>query len=78
MHNYKIEIMSNSDVYLGEYVRGRKEGLGFYLYEKGGYYYGFFKNNEKTEMGVLYNTNYNCYYIGEFRNDERNGRGMQM
>lgn len=78
MDGYGIEIMSNSDVYLGEYVKGRKEGLGFYLFEKGGYYYGFFKNNEKTEMGALYYSNYNSYYLGEFKLDERNGRGMHM
>ena len=78
MHGYGVEIMSNSDCYLGEYVRGKKEGLGFYLYAKGGYYYGFFKNSEKTEMGAQYNTNHKCYYLGEFKNDARDGRGMQM
>lgn len=78
MDGYGIEIMANSDCYIGEFKRGRKEGLGFYLYNKGGYYYGFFKNGEKHEMGVQYNSNYDCYYIGEFNTDMRNGRGMQM
>ena len=78
MSGYGVEIMSNSDCCLGEYNKGKKDGLGFYLFAKGGYYYGFFKNNEKTEMGALYNVDYNCYYLGEFRNDLRNGRGMQM
>lgn len=78
MDGYGIEILSNSDCYIGEFKRGRKEGLGFYLYNKGGYYYGFFKNGEKHEMGVQYLANYDCYYIGQFNEDMRSGRGMQM
>ena len=70
--------MFNSDCYIGEFKRGKKEGLGFYLFGKGGYYYGFFKNNERTEMGVLYNVNYACYYLGEFKGDVRSGRGLQV
>lgn len=70
--------MANSDCFFGKYAKGKKEGMGLYLYGKGGYYFGNFKNNEKIGMGVLYNKNYDYYYLGEFKGDLKNGVGREM
>lgn len=49
-----------------------------YLFGKGGYYYGFFKNNEKSGMGVLYTKYNHSYYFGTFENDKKSGKGTEV
>lgn len=37
-------------MYIGEF-KNEKEGLGVYFYFRGGFYYGFFKNDKQHDFG---------------------------
>ena len=41
-----------------------KNGLGIYLFEKQGYYYGFFKDGEREGYGELSNKQHKIIYKG--------------
>ena len=60
--------------YDGDFVNGRKEGNGKYIYEDGNYYIGEWLNNRKNGRGILYKSDGNIIYTGVFINDNHNSK----
>jgi hypothetical protein len=54
----------NNIQYKGNFIKGSKEGLGYFIYKNGNKYKGYFKNNKKDGFGILYYKNVDKY-IGE-------------
>lgn len=52
--NYK-----NGDKYIGETVKGQRDGYGIYYYTNGNYYYGQYKNNNRDGYGAMFKTDNN-------------------
>ena len=54
-HGYGISILTNGDVYSGEFKNGVRDGYGEYIYakENGAKYSGYYKDNKKSGHGVF-------------------------
>ena len=64
----------NNIQYKGNFIKGSKEGLGYFIYKNGNKYKGYFKNNKKDGFGILYYKN-GDKYIGEWTEDKKDGIG---
>ena len=82
----------NGDIkYDGEFVKGKKQGLGKYYFSdynwyvwedgkkfyflKGDYYFGQFLNDSMHGKGIIYLSNGTIKYDGDFENNKFNGVG---
>ena len=57
--------------YDGEFINGKCEGTGKYVWEDGEYYLGQWKNGLKHGKGILYYKDGSIKYDGGFINDKR-------
>ena len=57
-------------MYEGDFVNGKFEGNGKYIWEHGGYYIGQCKNGLANGKGTLYNKNGDIIQKGNWINDE--------
>ena len=64
----------NNIQYKGNFIKGSKEGLGYFIYKNGNKYKGYFKNNKKDGFGILYYKN-GDKSIGEWTEDKKDGIG---
>ena len=64
-------------MYIGEFEDDKKNGIGIYFFQKGGYYYGNFNKDDRCGLGSLFNYNNNKLYFGHWKNDKYEGRGME-
>ena len=72
----ELEINENTDNdENGNFVNGKLEGKGKYIWENGNYYIGQFKNGKKNGKGIIYYKNGNIMYEGDFINDKKEGNG---
>jgi len=73
--NGKGTYYTNNDTidYIGYYLNGLRQGLGFKLYPDG-VYKGEFVNNQKSGKGK-YIWNNGAVYLGEWSNDNMSGKG---
>ena len=60
--------------YKGDFINGKKEGNGKYIYENGNYYIGEWKNDLKHGKGKLYDKDNKIIYEGDFINGKKNIR----
>ncbi len=56
--------------YDGDFVNGKKEGKGKYVWEDGEYYIGQWLNNQKHGKGIEYLKDGNIKYDGYFASGE--------
>jgi len=54
--------------YEGDYINGKGEGYGKYIWENGDYYIGQWKNGLFNGKGTYYNSNKKIKYEGDFIN----------
>ena len=66
-HNKGIEHFLNGDIYNGEYINGKPDGNGIYLWDNGNEYRGLY-------IYILY-FYYIILLIGQFKNGLRHGKG---
>jgi hypothetical protein len=57
------------DEYTGNFVGGKREGIGFILYDDGSFYSGCFVNDKRHGFGKMVDPNRITIYEGEWRND---------
>ena len=62
-------------MYDGNFVNGKYEGDGKYIYENGEYYIGQFLNGLKHGKGIVYYKNGTIKYDGNFVNNKFEGYG---
>ena len=55
--------------YKGDFVNGKFEGIGNYIYENGDYYIGQWKNHFKHGKGTMYNADGKIENEGKWDND---------
>ena len=78
-HGKGILYYKNGNVlYDGEFVYGKKQGLGKRIYKSGNYYIGQWLNDKKHGKGIEYYKNDNIKYDGEFVNDKFEGNGKYI
>jgi len=65
-------------VYVGDFVRGKKEGFGKCEYESGAYYEGPWKEGKEHGSFGIYvdNNSWETKYEGEWENGQRIGKGV--
>ena len=61
--------------YEGDFVNGKSEGHGKYIYEDGEYYIGQYLNGLKHGKGIVYYKNGTIKYEGDFVNGKSEGHG---
>ena len=59
----------------GNFVNGKLEGTGKFIWPNGNYYIGQFKNGKKNGKGIIYSKDGNILYEGDFSNDKKEGTG---
>ena len=64
--------------YEGDFVNGKFEGNGKYIWEKGEYYIGQWKNELRHGKGIEYYKNGSIKYEGDFVNDKFEGNGKYI
>ncbi|MBT4835735.1 MAG: hypothetical protein HON94_00150 [Methylococcales bacterium] len=57
--------------------RDCSNGYGIYQFEKGGHYFGYWKNNKMHGQGIFLLTNGNKY-VGDFKKGQYNGKGLYL
>ena len=71
-----LEIIENTEeINDGNFINGKLEGNGKFIWKNGQYYIGQFKNGKKHGKGIIYYKNGNIMYEGDFINDKREGNG---
>jgi hypothetical protein len=60
---------SNKEIYYGDFLKGKKNGIGVYNYLDGCFYIGNWENNLKEGEGVYYNHLQKWYFHGTFKKD---------
>ena len=74
----EIECIENTDEPNdgnGNFINGKLEGNGKFIWENGNYYIGQFKNGKKHGKGIIYFKDGNIAYEGDFFNDKKEGTG---
>ena len=64
-----IYFYSNKEIYYGDFLEGKKYGIGVYKYLDNCIYIGNWENNLKEGEGVYYNYNKKWYFHGTFKKD---------
>jgi hypothetical protein len=59
----------NKEIYYGDFLEGKKYGIGVYKYLDDCFYIGNWENNLKEGEGVYYNFNKKWYFHGSFKKD---------
>ena len=78
-HGKGIEYYKNGNIkYDGEFVNGKFEGNGKYVWENGEYYIGQWLNDKRNGKGILYYKNGNIKFYGEFVNGERKDNCIKL
>ena len=67
----------NGDTYLGEFVRGQKDGYGDMIYTNGAFYRGMWKADYRHGKGVFAFPD-GSVFIGNFKHDKANGVGESL
>jgi hypothetical protein len=73
-HGEGQEIYSRISEYSGNFVNGKKSGIGRYQWNLGEWYQGEFKENKIHGEGKHVTKEY--YYDARFENGEKNGQGF--
>jgi len=61
--------------YDGNFINGKREGKGKYIWEDGSYYIGQWSNNNMNGKGTAYNKDDTIQYEGDFVNGKKEGYG---
>ncbi|CAB3235031.1 unnamed protein product [Arctia plantaginis] len=61
--------------YVGGWVRGKFEGVGWRYYDNGDVYFGFFKKGHKHGYGKMWYRD-GTYYVGYWNESKKEGLGM--
>ena len=70
-HGKGTEYYKNGNIkYDGDFVNGKREGNGKYIYESGNYYIGQWKNGLKHGKGTMFNSSGNIVQNGNWNNDK--------
>ena len=69
-----IKLRGNSEIYIGDKIGKKKQGLGLQIWNKETFYFGIFKENKANGVGKFISGK--TKYKGEFKNDEVNGFGI--
>ncbi len=64
-----VYFYSNKEIYYGDFLKGKKYGIGVYKYLDDSIYIGNWENNLKEGEGVYYNNNKKWYFHGTFKKD---------
>ena len=64
--------------YDGDFIKGKREGKGKYIWEDGQYYIGQWVNNLKHGKGIEYYKNGTIRYVGDFNNGKLEGYGKYI
>lgn len=76
-HGYGVYTYTNQFFqYEGNWVDGKKEGIGKFLMKDGSYYYGEFNNGEIEGNGMRYFALNGSKYTGTFHKGELHGKGI--
>lgn len=74
---FKVTYCSNKgEVYMGNFVDGKKHGFGEYKYQDGSYYRGKWFQGKREGFGVLKKGDDGSFYEGEWYNDKIHGEGI--
>ena len=66
--------LANGDIYVGEWLDGKRNGQGTYTWPDGGTYVGEHKDDKANGQGTRTYAN-GTTYVGEWLDDKRNGQG---
>ena len=70
---------SNGNIlYEGDFINGKPEGNGKFIYENGNYYIGQFKNCLRNGKGILFYSNGNIKYDDDWINGKKEGNGKYI
>lgn len=67
---------TDNGYYIGEFVDGKRDGYGKYVWNNGGYYIGDWVDNERTGYGTYYKTN-GDYYKTTWNNNVITGNEIE-
>lgn len=62
-------------MYVGNWVRGYPEGVGYFYLASGGMYYGTIQAGYACGRGIYKLPEQDFYYFGEFSKGQMNGKG---
>ena len=65
-------------LYEGNFIDGKYEGKGKYIWENGNYYIGQFKNGIRSGRGTMFYSSGKILYDGDFINDKYEGNGKYI
>ena len=71
---YGIEKWNDGSIFLGEYKKQNKNGIGSYVWKDGSRYEGEFKHNMFDGYGIYF-YNKNKIYLGQWKNNKKHGYG---
>ena len=72
----ELESIENTDEQNdGNFINGKLEGSGKFIWPNGCYYIGQFKNGKRHGKGTIYYKNGNIMYEGDFVNNKKEGYG---
>uniref|UniRef100_A0A672FEY4 Radial spoke head component 1 n=1 Tax=Salarias fasciatus TaxID=181472 RepID=A0A672FEY4_SALFA len=74
-HGVGKAVLSNGDIYEGEYENGKRHGQGTYRYKNGARYVGNYNQNKKHGQGTFWYPD-GSKYEGSWVDDLRQGRGV--
>ncbi|KAJ3321643.1 hypothetical protein HDU76_014060 [Blyttiomyces sp. JEL0837] len=77
LHNVDLDSITLRKVYAGEWRNDKREGLGTYFYDDGGWYEGYWLGDQKEGWGKM---NYvdGSVYEGEWHREMRHGQGILL
>ena len=68
-NGFRYYFYPNNEYYFGNFINGKREGIGTYKYNDGICYNGEWKNNKKNGEGIIKNFNKKWEFKGIFEND---------
>lgn len=67
---------ANGNVFLGQFINGRANGQGHYVFTDGSYYHGYMKDNQADTDDGEY-TSDEIVYKGGFKDNMFHGKGEE-
>ncbi|KYQ51874.1 Radial spoke head 1 like protein [Trachymyrmex zeteki] len=74
-HGNGKTLLSNGDIYVGQYRNGFRHGKGIYVFKNGARYNGDWRDGQKYGQGIFWYPD-GTRYEGEWRRDTKHGFGI--